>query len=213
MAHDEQVPIAVVTFAAAAALLILLPGPDNTLVIRNALRGGRRVGLRTAAGVLTGLLIWAAAAAGGLSVLLQASRIGYDVLRYAGAAYLLWLGVSSLRSRGGTALEGDAPGGARRRSGAGYLTGIATNLFNPKIGVFMVSFLPAFVPRGAPVGATSLLLGLTYAVETAVWFAALLWLVGRGAAWLQRPAVQRRLEQLTGVVLIGFGLRLATERP
>ena len=81
--------LAVVTFAATAALLILVPGPDNALVVRNALRGGRRCGQATAAGVLTGLLLWAAAATLGLSALLQASRIGYDLLRYAGAVYLI----------------------------------------------------------------------------------------------------------------------------
>lgn len=206
--------VAVLTFAAAGALLILVPGPDNALVVRNALRGGRRVGLRTAAGVLTGLLLWAAAAAGGLAALLQASRIGYDVLRYVGAAYLLWLGINSLRARGRITLAPDGEQSPRRRAAkAGYLSGVATNLCNPKVGIFMITFLPAFIPHGAPVGLTSLLFGATYALETALWFAVLLWLVGRGAAWLRRPRVQRRLEQLTGLVLIGFGLRLATERP
>lgn len=206
--------VAFLAFAAAAGLLILLPGPDNALVVRNALLGGRPVGLRTAAGVLTGLLAWAAAAAAGLSALLAASRIGHDVVRCLGAAYLLWLGVAALRSRGRASLATDDQHGKQRRSATvGYLTGLVTNLLNPKVGIFMITFLPAFIPRGAPVGPTALLFGATFAVETAIWFAVLLWLVGRGTAWLQRPGVQRRMEQLTGLVLIGFGVRLATERP
>lgn len=210
--HDGGMAIAVVTFAAAAALLILVPGPDNALVVRNALRGGPRVGRGTAAGVLTGLVVWAAAAVLGLSALLRASHLGYDVLRYAGALYLLWLGVSSLRSKGASlVIEDDQQTNRPRAAGVGYLTGVTTNLFNPKVGVFFVSFLPAFVPRGAPVGATSLLFGAMFVIETAVWFAALLALVGRGAAWLRRPRVQQRLGQLSGLVLMGFGLRLATE--
>jgi threonine/homoserine/homoserine lactone efflux protein len=201
--------LAVVTFAAAAALLILVPGPDNALVVRNALRGGRRCGQVTAAGVLTGLLLWAIAAALGLSALLKASRVGYDILRYAGAVYLVWLGITSLRHRPDAPADADDPPGAVRRA---YLTGVTTNLFNPKVGIFFITFLPAFIPHGASVGATSVLFGTMFVLETAAWFALLLWLIGRGSSWLRQPRVQRRLDRITGVVLIGFGVRLATER-
>lgn len=207
--------VAVTTFAAAAALLILVPGPDNTLVIRNALRYGRPVGVRTAAGTLTGVLIWVAAAALGLSALLATSRVGYDALRYAGAAYLAWLGIASLRSAGKASVDINVDLGGSRWSHSGrvgYLTGVATNLANPKVGVFFVAFLPAFIPHGSPVGLTSLLLGVVFAIEAGLWFAVLLWLVGRATAWLRRPRVQRRLEQISGVVLVGFAVRLATER-
>ena len=205
-------PLAVLTFAAAAALLILVPGPDNVLVMHNALRGGRRFGQATAAGVLTGLLLWAAAAALGLSALLQASRVGYDVLRYVGAIYLIWLGVMSLRPR-----RTDAPaesGSDELTEGVrlAYVTGVTTNLFNPKVGIFFISFLPAFIPHGASVGGISVLFGAMFVVETAAWFALLLWLVGRGASWLHQPRMQRRLERVTGVVLIGFGVRLAVRQ-
>ena len=209
--QDEPMPFAVVTFAAAAALLILVPGPDNVLVVRNALRGGRRVGQATAAGVLTGLLLWAAAAALGLSALLQASRVGYDLVRYLGAVYLVWLGLMSLRPRKAVSDDGerdDRPRGVR----LAYLTGVTTNLANPKVGIFFISFLPAFIPHGASVGGLSILFGAMFVLETALWFALLLWLVGHGSSWLHQPRVQRRLERISGVVLIGFGVRLATER-
>lgn len=209
--------LAVVTFAAAAALVILVPGPDNVLVVRNALRDGRRYGQVTAAGVLTGLLLWAAAAALGLSALLRASRVGYDVLRYAGAVYLMWLGLTSLRRRRpNEPVTDEAAVDAADHPPPGiqlaYLSGVTTNLFNPKVGIFFISFLPAFIPHGASVGATSVLFGAMFVLETAAWFALLLWLVGRGSSWLRQPRVHCRLERISGVVLISFGIRLATER-
>jgi threonine/homoserine/homoserine lactone efflux protein len=206
--------VAVATFMAASALLIVLPGPDNALVLRNALRHGRTIGVRTSAGTLTGVLLWVVAAALGLSALLRASEVGYDLVRFLGAAYLIGLGLSSLQSRGMTPSDGEHE--HRRMSGAGgragYLMGVLTNLANPKTGVFFIAFFPAFIPRGSSVESTSLLFGALFVLEAAAWFAVLLWGVSRFAAWLHRPRVQRRMEALTGVVLIGFAIRLATER-
>lgn len=132
MWHSCLVVVAVATFAATSALLIVLPGPDNVLVVRNALRYGRFVGLRTAAGTLTSVVIWVLAAAFGLSALLAASRIGYDGLRVLGAIYLVWLGIGSLRSRGRaafsdvTSLSEGLPATGR----VGYLMGVVSNLAN-----------------------------------------------------------------------------------
>src|ERR1035441_5805353 len=194
-------------FAAAATVVILAPGPDSMLVMRNSLRGGRRAGMCTAAGTLTGLFSWAVAAALGLSSLLAASRTGYDILRLAGASYLIWLGVSSLwprRRRGASSLLEVGLGRA-------YLNGVISNLCNPKIGVFFVAFLPGFIPAGVSVREFSLLLGIWFVLETALWLTALVSMAVRGMSWLRRPRVERRLERLTGLVLIGFGIRLATE--
>ena len=206
-------------FAAAATVVILAPGPDSMLVMRNALRGGRRAGMCTAAGTLTGLFSWAVAAALGLSSLLAASRTGYDILRLAGASYLIWLGVSSLlprRRRGASA--GHSPSEEREAApapqvglGRAYLNGVISNLCNPKIGVFFVAFLPGFIPAGVSVREFSLLLGIWFVLETALWLTALVSMAVRGMSWLRRPRVERRLERLTGLVLIGFGIRLATE--
>src|SRR5215471_13469413 len=146
---------AVVTFVPAAALLVIAPGPDSLLVLRNSARGGRRAGLATAAGTVTGLLVWAAAAALGLAALLRASQIGYLVVRWAGAAYLVFLGSQliwrSRRSRGAEEQPGPVRAAASRRRLAGFLTGAGTNLLNPKVGIFFISFLPVFIPRDAPV--------------------------------------------------------------
>lgn len=207
---------ALLAFSLAAAAIVLLPGPDTMVVLRGILAGGRATALRTAAGSLTGLVVWVSAAALGLSALLRASETGYTVLRLAGAAYLVWMGVQALRARAAREGAGGEPHGAEprlRRSllGNGYRAGLATNLLNPKVGVFFVTFLPGFVPAGAPVGTTSLLLGAVYILETAVYFAALLLLVDRISRWLTDPRLRRRMDRVTGLVLLGFGVRLAVE--
>ena len=191
-------------FSGAALALVLLPGPDSVLVLRSGVLGGRALASRAAAGVLCGLLVWVAAAVLGLAALLRASEAGYTVLRFAGAAYLVWLGVQALRRRPGS----DAPVPAR--SGGGFRTGFVTNVLNPKVGVFFVTFLPGFVPAGAPVAATSLLLGAVYVALTLLYFAVLVTLLRRAGQWLARESVQRVLDRVAGVFLVGFGIRLAT---
>ena len=211
---------ALVEFAIAATLLILAPGPDSMLVLRNSLRGGRRVGLSTAAGTVTGLLTWALAAALGITTLLTASRVGYDVLRLVGGAYLVWLGVMTLRRRPSQpAAAPDATAGPDMRLvGRGptslrraYVNGVISNACNPKIGVFFLAFLPNVMPAGAPPREVSLALGAWFALETGVWLACVVWMADHAKAWLSRPRWQRRLEQLTGLVLVAFGVRVATE--
>jgi len=205
-------------FALASTLLILAPGPDSLLVLRNTLRHGRRAGWVTATGTMSGLLAWAAAAAFGLTALLRVSHLGYDVVRLAGACYLLWLGVSSLwpsrGPRGAPAAEAAGPAGlAPAQAGwrRVYLNGLLSNLLNPKIGVFFIAFLPGFIPAGAPAPLFPLVLGVWFIAETGAWLAVLAWMAARGAGWLRRSTVQRWLERVTGVALIGFGLRLAAE--
>lgn len=204
----------------AAALLIIAPGPDSILVLRNSARGGRRGGVATAAGTVTGLLVWAAAAALGLAALLRASEVGYLVVRCAGAAYLGFLGSQliwkSRRPRNGEKAGEDQPAWSvavpRRGPRAQYLAGAGTNLLNPKVGIFFISFLPAFIPRGAPVGQAALTLGGIFVVETTVWLGAIVLLGERFNAVVSRPNVRRRMDRLTGMVMIGFGLRLALDR-
>ena len=195
-------------FTAAAVLIVLLPGPDTLVVVRNILFGGRRQGALTALGNVCGLAIWVCIATFGLAAALRASQVGYDVLRLVGATYLIWLGIAALRSRR-AGLE--VTPGRSGLLGSGFSAGILTNLLNPKVGVFFVSFLPGFIPRHHGVAAASLLLGSIFLVLTAIYWIVLLVLAGKVTAWMNRPAVRRRLSVLTGVVLVGFGLRLATE--
>jgi threonine/homoserine/homoserine lactone efflux protein len=153
--------------------------------------------------------------------LLHASRLGYEALRVAGAAYLITLGVQSLRGseRGHLAQPpaGRSPGErqGQRRGGRGmraFASGVLNNLLNPKVGVFYLSVLPQFVVAGHAVLGDNLLLGGIDAVLGVVWLAAVAWLADRARQALDRGPLRRRLEHLTGVVLIAFGLRVATER-
>lgn len=198
----------VLPFTVAAILIVLLPGPDTLVVLRNILFGGRRQGALTALGNLCGLALWVCVATFGLAAALRASEVGYDVLRIAGAIYLTWLGIGALRAR---AAGLSVTPGRRGLLGNGFVAGILTNLLNPKVGVFFVSFLPGFIPAHHPIAGASLLLGTIFLALTALYWLLLLVLAGKVTAVMNRPTVRRRLNTVTGLVLVGFGLRLATE--
>jgi threonine/homoserine/homoserine lactone efflux protein len=201
--------VSVGTFTIAAILIVLLPGPDTLVVVRNLIRGGRGAAIRTVFGVLSGLVVWVFAAALGLSAVLSASHDAYLALRIVGAVYLVWLGVQSLRSRGNPA---DEPAASRRRLlGTGFPAGIASDLLNPKVGVFFVTFLPGFVPHGYSVGWMSLLLGGIFLVLTAIYFAILIAASGPVTRWITDVRIRRRMDRITGLILISFGARLAIE--
>lgn len=208
--------MAVLAFVPAAALLVVAPGPDSLLVLRNSARGGRQAGLATAAGTITGLLVWAAAAALGLAALVRASEIGYTIVRWCGAAYLIFLGSQLLwrsRRRGQQGEEQVCASTARvERRVADYLAGVGTNLFNPKVGIFFVSFLPVFIPRGVSVASASLMLAGIFLAEGILWLTMVAWLGGRLSAIVSRPSIRRRIDRLTGMVMVGFGVRLAMGR-
>jgi threonine/homoserine/homoserine lactone efflux protein len=199
---------ALLAFAAFAAVVTITPGLDTMLVVRTAAVSGRRPAFAAAAGIMLGCFAWALASALGITALLAASRVGYDVLRWAGAAYLCYLGVRTLwRQRRLSTVEG--PEIKPARAGTAFRVGLTTNLLNPKVGVFYLSVLPQFLPHGVPPLVASVAMAFVHNVEGLVWFAALVFLVGRSARLLSRAAVRRRLDQLTGVVFIGFAVRLA----
>jgi len=202
--------VPLLSFTAASVLIVLLPGPDSLVVVRGLVRGARRGGVLTAAGVLCGLLVWVTATALGVSALLRASEVGYDVLKIVGACYLTWLGVRSLLSVRRTTHETVAVE-AIETMRSGFWAGFLTDILNPKVGVFFVSFLPGFVPAGQSVGWITLGFGLWYAVLTAAYFATLVAVSSTVATWMSTARIRRRLDALTGMVLVGFGLRLATE--
>jgi threonine/homoserine/homoserine lactone efflux protein len=203
-----SVGTALALFVVAAGLLTITPGLDTAMVLRTAAVEGARRAALAALGVVCGCLAWGAAVALGLGVLLAASEAAYTVLKWAGAAYLAWLGVNLiLRPR--SKLDLAAPG-ARR--GNWWLRGFLTNLLNPKVGVFYVSFLPQFVPAHAPAGPFMFLLAAIHAVLGVAWFAALIAGTQPLKRWLGRAGVVRWLDRATGAVFLGFGARLALER-
>jgi RhtB (resistance to homoserine/threonine) family protein len=206
--HVELLP-----FLALSVLLILIPGPDTAIVTKNALLGGRRSGVLAAIGVSVGLTIWTVAAAFGIAALLRASAVAFLILKLAGAVYLIWIGVQMLRARDLLAAATNAGHGSARR-GAGRKAlrqGLLSDLGNPKIAVFFTSFLPQFVHGHGSAFGPLLMLGGIFAVLTLAWLAAYGIIVGQASAFMRRPAVRKALDRFTGVVLIGFGVKLAFE--
>lgn len=201
------------TFAIAALVLIMMPGPDQALITRNALVGGRAGGLLTMLGGVLGLTVHASAAAVGLSALLLASAKAFTVLKIVGAAYLLWLAVQMLRSAARTrrteAMDELAAAPPHRWS---YLRqGFLSNALNPKIALFFVSFLPQFLSAGTGSPRTeALVLSAIFAALYLAWFGLYIAAVERLGRWLRRPAVKARIEQVTGVVLLTVAVKLAT---
>ena len=201
---------AVLTFTLVAAVLTLTPGLDTALVLRAALTQSRREAFATAAGIVAGLFVWGAAAAIGVSALLTASELAFDVLRYAGAAYLVIFGIRMLVRAARSRKEPDAaPAAARVSPWGAARMGLGTNLLNPKVGVFYIALLPQFVPSGSDPLPVGLLLTGVHAVLTLVWFAVLIAFAGVLSRWLRGPTAARGIDGVTGVTLVGFGLRLA----
>ena len=200
----------VAAFLGVSLLVIVNPGQDTALTIRNALAGGRRGGVFTALGVVSGQLTWALAASAGLAALLVASQPAFTALRLAGAAYLVLLGLqllgSALRSR--RAASPSAHATRRLAPSTAYRQGLLSNLGNPKIAVFFTSLLPQF----GTTFWTMLPLGLCFAALTLVWLTAYAVAVAKAANVLRRPRVRRALDAVTGTVLVAFGVRLAAER-
>ena len=202
---------ALLAFAVFAAIVTITPGLDTMLVVRTAAVSGRAAAFAAAAGIMLGCLCWAVASALGITALVSASRVGYEILRWAGAGYLCYLGVRALwRHRRPSTVEGDAGPQPVGRASA-FRVGLTTNLLNPKIGAFYLSALPQFLPHGVAPLLASTALAMVHNVEGLIWFTGLVFLVGRAARVLSRPAVKRRLEQVAGVVFIGFGIRLVLE--
>lgn len=223
-----------VAFVGIAALLTVTPGADMALVTRNTLRYGRRAALLTTLGIATGCLVHATLSALGLSAVLSRSAALYEAVKLAGAAYLVFLGAQALwgtirpgetstshnsTDRGLFPGEDQAawPAPARRREETHdamrcYVQGLLTNVLNPKVAVFYITFLPQFIGAGDPVLRKSLLLAGVHVGMGVVWLSAYAALVARLGELLLRDGVRRWLERATGAVLIGFGLRLAWDR-
>lgn len=190
----------------------MVPGPATALIVRRSAVYGTRAALPVVAGIELGIYLWAIAAAVGLAALVAASEAAYVGLRIAGACVLILLGVQAWRAARHVEAAATPPSigipGWRWSAGAGALT----NLANPKAAVFAFAFYPQFIPSGADVLATTMLLGVLQVVVDATWYIMLALLVGRARDFFSRAAVRRRLERITGTVLIGLGLRLAADR-
>ncbi len=198
-----------VAFVGVAAVLTILPGADMALVMRNVLLLGRPRTMLTIAGIACGCVIHATASALGMSAILATSATAFTVMKTAGAAYLVWIGVQSFRSR--DAVTASAPSKATRGT-APFAQGFLTNVLNPKVAIFYLTFLPQFIAPGAPVLRRSLFLAGIHIAMGVVWLSAYAWFIERLGTVLARPNVKAWLERATGGLLIALGVRLAWDR-
>jgi threonine/homoserine/homoserine lactone efflux protein len=199
------------TFVGVAALLIILPGADMALVTRNVLAVGRRRTMLTITGICAGCIIHATASALGLSAIVATSAAAFNVVKTLGAAYLIWLGIQSINDSRHRAVAMPIRQ-ARSALLSPFAQGFLTNILNPKVAIFYLTFLPQFIAPGEPVFRRSLLLASIHIAMGLVWLTAYAWFVARLGAVLTRPIVKARLERATGGVLIALGARLAWDR-
>ena len=199
-------PQTLAAFFATALFLAVVPGPDNVFVLTQSALRGKRAGLWVVLGLCTGLLVHTGAVALGVAALFERSRLAFDLLKYAGAAYLLYLAWQSLRAPAMTVDSGEG-----ERSGAGklYLRGIVMNVTNPKVSIFFLAFLPQFLAPGPHMARDSMLMiGLHYSIG-AVWLGIVAIGSARVAGGMRSARVARALDGLIGTMMLGFGARLA----
>jgi RhtB (resistance to homoserine/threonine) family protein len=201
-------------FIGIATVVIIVPGPDTAIVTKNALLYGRRAALGTAFGVNAGIAVWTLAAALGVASVVRASDVAFNALKLIGAAYLIWLGVQALWAAAHGGSHAGAEHGERKTLDArgGFRQGALSDLANPKIAVFFTSVLPQCVDPGRSVLIPSLLLGVVFLAMTLVWLIGYALLAVRASEVLRRQRVRAAIDRISGVILIGFGVRLALER-
>lgn len=201
-------------FTGIAAILTITPGADTMLVMRSVIARGQRAGLLTTLGICCGLFVHAVLSALGLSWLLLRSATAFEIVKLLGAAYLILLGCQSLWQawRQQAADNDKVPALPKAAAHRAFIEGMLNNILNPKVAVFYLAFLPQFIGPHDPVLSKSVLLAAIHFAMGIVWLSLVTFLFGRMRALLTRPRVKQTLEAFTGLVLIGFGLRLAAER-
>jgi|HubBroStandDraft_6_1064221.scaffolds.fasta_scaffold04035_2 threonine/homoserine/homoserine lactone efflux protein len=213
MTADLTIWTALMAFAGAAGLLTIVPGLDTLLVLRTATVEGPRRAMFAGLGICTGCLVWGILVSAGLGAVFAVSNLAYQIVRIAGAIYMFYLGIRLLSQREKPTLQdstGETP--FARGSLRWFIRGLLSNLLNPKVGVFYVTFLPQFIPSHVNVIGFSVLLALIHDVEGVLWFAALIFVTQPIARWLRNPRTTTVLNRITGSVFIFFGARLALER-
>jgi threonine/homoserine/homoserine lactone efflux protein len=212
MTPDPSIWTALMAFTLAAGLLTIVPGLDTLLVLRTATVEGPRRAMFAGLGVCTGCLTWGILASAGLGAVFAVSNLAYQIVRILGGIYLLYLGIRLLIQREKPLVPDSADQPSARGGWRWFVRGLLTNLLNPKVGVFYVTFLPQFIPGHVNVIGFSILLALIHDIEGIVWFAALVLLTQPLGRWLRHPRTRTVLNRITGGVFIFFGARLALER-
>lgn len=222
------------SFIGIVTLLVMFPGPNTVLVLQSVGLRGKKAGFYNIAGIISALYVHAVIFAWGLSLLIVKSLAVYHLIKYIGAVYIIYLGLASLYSAyrmkeadfpaggafpphsaapheaaGDGGSVGPLPGEAAWQS---YAKGLITNIFNPKVALFFVSFFPQFLRNQDPIFGQSLFLVMIYSVIASLWYAALVCFVAKLRHWLNRRIVQRRMKAFTGILLVGLGVKIAAQK-
>ncbi|MEJ9307161.1 LysE family translocator [Priestia megaterium] len=198
-------------FVITCIFLIILPGPDTAIMTKNTLTVGKQGGFKTMIGICCALSIHTLTAIVGLSAIIVKSALLFSIFKYIGAVYLIYLGIKSLltlrnQETAKTVVE------SKYKNRSSFKQGFLTNLLNPKIAVFFLTFLPQFVDPGSHTFMPFLMLGITYIVLTIVWYLFYIYLLNQISAFMKKPRTQKVIEGITGTILIGFGIKLALEK-
>jgi RhtB (resistance to homoserine/threonine) family protein len=199
-----------ITFIVLSLFVVMSPGIDTALITKRTISAGKTDGFKMALGITAGALVHTFAAAFGLSAVLMQSAFAFEIVKYIGAAYLIYLGVSSLISKGKNKeqeLENQ-----KEMHGLAFKQGFFSNVLNPKVAIFFLTFLPQFVNTDSHAAKQLILMGIIYTLLSIVWFIVFVIFINYLRKWLMTPNVQSMMEKATGIVLIGFGLKLALER-
>ncbi len=198
-------------FVITCIFLIILPGPDTAIMTKNTLTVGKQGGFKTMIGICCALSIHTLTAIVGLSAIIAKSALLFSIFKYIGAVYLIYLGIKSLWTlRNQETTETVVK--IKYKNTSSFKQGFLTNLLNPKIAVFFLTFLPQFVNPGSHTFMPFLILGMTYIVLTIVWYLFYIYLLNQISAFMKKPRTQKVIEGITGTILIGFGIKLALEK-
>lgn len=198
------------TFLVLSLFVVMSPGIDTALITKRTISDGRKDGYKMALGITTGSLVHTFAAAFGLSAILMQSAVAFEIVKYVGAIYLIYLGLSSFISRKKN--KGSTKKDDLEMKKSAFKQGLFSNVLNPKVAMFFLTFLPQFVVAGENATQQLIIMGIIYTVLSITWFFIYVFFINYLRVWLLSPKVQRIMDQATGLVLIGFGLKLAFEK-
>jgi RhtB (resistance to homoserine/threonine) family protein len=195
------------TFLVLSLFVVISPGIDTALITKTTIAAGRKTGFHMALGISVGSLVHTFAAAFGLSAILMQSALAFEIVKYVGAVYLFYLGISSFLAK-----NNKQPSHPSIEKGSSFQQGLLSNILNPKVAMFFLTFLPQFVTPGANTTQQLITMGVIYTFLSITWFVIYVYFINHMREWLLAPNVQKWMEKATGLVLIGFGLKLALEK-
>ena len=200
------------TFLVLSLFVVMSPGIDTALITKRTISDGRQDGYKMALGITTGSLVHTFAAAFGLSAILMQSAVAFEIVKYVGAIYLIYLGASSIFAR--KKIKDDSLTNEREfdNKKSAFKQGLFSNVLNPKVAMFFLTFLPQFVKAGTDTTIQLVSMGVIYTILSITWFFVYVFFINYLRDWLMSVKVQRAMDKVTGIILIGFGLKLAFEK-